>query len=95
MDKLSRTDECITIGRFKVNPFLFADDSVLLASLESGLQHALNGFTAAACDIAEIKISTSNIPMFSFAPFSRSKTGAIEKGKTLGVKVGIRAHPHL
>ena len=30
----------------------------LLASLETGLQHALNGF-AAACDIAGMKFSTS------------------------------------
>ena len=58
MDKLSRTDECVTIGRCKINRLLFADNLVLLASSESGPQHALNGF-AAACDIARKKISTS------------------------------------
>ena len=58
MDKLSRTDECVTIGRCKISRLLFADDLVLLASSESGLQHALNGF-AVACDIAGMKISTS------------------------------------
>ena len=58
MDKLSRTDECVTIGRCKISRLLFADDLVLLASSESGLQHGLNGF-AAACDIAGMKISTS------------------------------------
>ena len=54
MDKLSQTDECVTIGRCKISRLIFADD---LAS-ESGLQHALNDFSA-ACDIAGMKISTS------------------------------------
>ena len=58
MDKLSRTDECVTIGRCKICRLFFADDLVLLASSEFGLHHALNGF-AAACDIAGMKISTS------------------------------------
>ena len=58
MDKLSRTDECVTIGRCKICRLLFADDLVLLVSSESGLQHALNGF-AAARNIAGMKISTS------------------------------------
>ena len=58
MDKLSGTDECVTIGSSKISWLLFADDLVLLASSESGLQHSLNNF-AAACDIAGIKISTS------------------------------------
>ena len=57
MEKLSRTDECITIGRCKISRLLFADDLVLLASSESGLQNVLNGF-AAACDIAGMKTST-------------------------------------
>ena len=57
MDKLSQTDECVTIGRCKISRLLFADDLVLLAFAESGLQHALNGF-ADACDIAGMKIST-------------------------------------
>ena len=58
MDKLSQIDECVTIGRCKINRLLFADDLVLLASTESSLQHASNGF-AAVCDIAGMKISTS------------------------------------
>ena len=58
MDKLSQTNECVTIERCKISQLLFADDLVLLAFSESGLQHALNGF-AAACDIAGMKISTS------------------------------------
>ena len=41
----------------KLSQLLFADDLVLLASSESGLQRVLNGF-AAACDIAEMKINT-------------------------------------
>ena len=51
VDKLGRTDEGVTIGRCKFSRLLFANDLVLLASSESGLQHALNGF-AATCDIA-------------------------------------------
>ena len=58
MDKLNGTDKCVTIGRCKITRLLFADDLVLLASLESGLQHALNGF-AASYDIGEMKISTT------------------------------------
>ena len=60
MDKLSRTDKCVTIGKCKINRLLFADDLVLLASSESGLQHALSGF-AAVCDIDRMKISTSKL----------------------------------
>jgi len=37
---------------------LFTDDLVLLSSTESGLQRALNNF-AAACDIAEMKNSST------------------------------------
>ena len=58
MDKLSRTDEYVTIRRCKISRLLFADDLVLLVSSESGLQQTLNGF-AAAQDIAGMKISTS------------------------------------
>ena len=57
MDKLSRTDKCVTIGKCKISRLHFADNLVLLTSSESGLQHSLNGF-AAACDIAGMKIST-------------------------------------
>ena len=45
------------IERCNLSRLFFADELVLLASSESGLQHALNGF-AAACDIAGMKIST-------------------------------------
>ena len=58
MNKLSQSDVCVTTGRSKISRLLFADDLVLLASSESGLQFALNGF-AAACNIAGMKISTS------------------------------------
>ena len=57
-DKLSRTNKCVTIGRCKISRLLFADELVLLASPESGLQHALIDF-AAACGIAGMKISSS------------------------------------
>ena len=46
------------IERCKISWLLFADDLVLLASSESGLQLALNGFLT-ACDIVKMKISTS------------------------------------
>ena len=58
MDKLSQTNECVTIGICKISLLLFVIDLILLASFESGLQYALNGF-AAACNIAGMKISTS------------------------------------
>ena len=57
MDKLSRTVECVTIERCKISRLLFENDFVLLAFSESGLQHTLNGFSA-AYGIAETKIST-------------------------------------
>ena len=58
MDKFSRTDECVTVGRCKISRLLFADDLVLLTFSESDLQYALNCF-AAARDIAGMKINTS------------------------------------
>ena len=57
-DKLSRTNECVTIGSCKIIRLLFAGNIVLLASSESGLQRALNGF-AASSDIAGMKIISS------------------------------------
>ena len=57
IDKCSQTDEGVTIGSFKISRLLFADDLVLLASTESGLQHSLSSF-AAACNTAGMKIST-------------------------------------
>ena len=58
IDKLSRTGECVTIGRCKSSRLLFEDHLVLLTSSEYDFQHALNVF-AAACDIAGMKINTS------------------------------------
>ena len=57
IDKLSRTNECVTTGKCKIRQLFFADDLVLLTSSKPGLQHASNGFVA-ECDVAEIKIST-------------------------------------
>ena len=57
IDKCSQTSECVKIGSFKISRLLFADDLVLLADSESGLQHTLDSF-AAACDTAGMKIST-------------------------------------
>ena len=73
IDKLSQTDECVTIGRCKIRGLLFRDDLVLLASLESGLQYALNGFSA-ACDIAGMKISTSKTKILRL---SRNPVGVV------------------
>ena len=43
----------------------------------------------------ECSIRQSKSCNASFAPFSRLKTGAIKKEKTLGVYVDICPHPHL
>ena len=58
IDRLSQTDECIRLGSFQISRLLFADDLVLLADSEPGLQRALNCFEA-ACSIAGMKISTA------------------------------------
>ena len=63
MDKLSRTDECVAIGRRKIGRLLFEYDLVLQASSEPGLQHALNEF-AAVCDVSGMKISTFKTEIF-------------------------------
>ena len=65
---------------------LFADESVLLASSESGLKHALNGL-AAACHIAGMKTSTSKTVVLHLSrnPVQCSRQVGIEKGKTLCV----------
>ena len=92
MDKLSETNECVTIGRCKISRLLFADDLVLLDSSESGLQHTLKGFVA-ACDIAGIKISTSKTEVLHLSrnPVSCSlqvdgvSLKHVEKFKYLGV----------
>ena len=92
MDKLSRIDECVIIGRCKINRLLFADDLVFLVSSKSGLQHTLNDF-AAACGIAGMKISTSKTEVLHLSkiPVQCSmKVGSVsrkqvEKFKCLGV----------
>ena len=92
MVKLSRTDECVTIGRCKICRLLFADDLVLLASSESGIKHALNGF-AAACGIAGMKISTSKTevlhlsrnPVQCFLQVGGVSLKQVEKFKYFGV----------
>ena len=58
IDKCNQADECDTIGNCKISRLLFADDSVLLSSTESGFQRALNIF-ADSSDTARIKISTA------------------------------------
>ena len=58
IDKCSEADECATIGNCKIIRLLFADDSVLLSSTESGLQRTLNSF-ADTCNTAGMKISTT------------------------------------
>ena len=70
MNNLSRINECATIGKCKVGWLLFADNSVLLASSEFGLLHALNGFTT-VCDMAEMKISTYKPDVLHFEKQSR------------------------
>ena len=58
---VSRSEDAKLVGCF------FADDLVLLVSSESGFQNALNGF-AAACDIAGIKISKTEVLHLSRNP---------------------------
>ena len=58
IDKCSQADECATIGNCKISRLLFADDLVLLPSIEFGLQLALDSF-ADACNTAGMKISTT------------------------------------
>jgi len=41
-DSHSRADEDLTVGSCRNNRLLFADDSVLLASFQQGLEHALD-----------------------------------------------------
>ena len=40
INKCSQADECTTIGKRKISRLLFADDLVLLSSIESDLQRA-------------------------------------------------------
>ena len=92
MDKLSQTDECVTIGRCKISWLFFASDLVLLASSESGLQHALNGHEA-ACDIAGLNISSSKTevlhlsrnPVQCFLQVGGVSLKQVEEFKYLGI----------
>jgi len=68
IDSHSRVDKGVTIGSCKISRFLFANDFVLLAFSEQGiqhtfdeegLQHALDRFPA-VCDQAGMKISSKN-----------------------------------
>ena len=60
MDRISRrstTPECVTMGNARVESLLFADDIARLASSSTGLQRALDRFTA-ECTMAGMQIST-------------------------------------
>ena len=63
IDRRIQNSECVKIGNFKINRLLLADDLVLLADSESGLQRALDGF-AAACDNVAIKIITPKTEIY-------------------------------
>ena len=63
IDKFSQADECATIENCKISCLLFADDLVLLSSIESGHQLALNSY-ADACNTAGMKISTAKTEVF-------------------------------
>ena len=65
MDNLSQTDECVMIKKCKISGLLFANYLLLLASSESGLQHALNGI-AAACALLEYKSALSKLRYYIF-----------------------------
>ena len=92
IDRRSQTGECVKIGNFKISRLLFADDLVLLADSESGLQRALDGFVA-ACDYAGMKISTAKTEVLHLSrksvqcslPVGRVKLKQVEKFKYLGV----------
>ena len=92
IDKRSRVDECVSIGSCKISRLIFADDLVLLASSESGLQHALSGFEA-ACASAGMKISTSKTEILHLSRtpdkcalhVSGASLKQVEKFKYLGV----------
>ena len=81
IDMHSRVDEGVTIGDCNISRLLFADDLVLLASSESGLQCALNKF-AATCDTAGMKISTSKTEILHLSRMPR-KCNVQVAGRTL------------
>jgi len=59
IESYSRTDEGVTVGSCKINRLIFADDLVLLAPSQQGLQHTLDQ-SFVACDRAGMKIRTKN-----------------------------------
>ena len=73
IDRHSRVDEDVTVGSFRINPLLFANDLVLLASSQQGLHHALNRFSA-VCDQAGMKISTKNTEVLCLSANPRQCT---------------------
>ena len=54
----SRVDEGVTVGSYRFNLFIFADDLLRLVSSEQGIQHAFDRFSA-ACKQGGLKISTN------------------------------------
>ena len=56
IDNHSRVEEGVTFVSCRINHLLFADDFVLLASYQQGLQQALDRFCT-ACDRTGIKIA--------------------------------------
>ena len=57
IDSHSWVEEGVTVGSYRINGLLFADDLVLLASSQQHLQHALGQFSAAH-NWARMKIAT-------------------------------------
>ena len=92
MDKLRRTDDCVTIGSYKIRRLLFAYDFVLLAFSESSFRYALKWF-AAACDIVRMKnqhLQNSGYTSFKkfCQMFSASWRDIIEAGEDIQVSCG-------
>ena len=91
MDRLSRTDEYVTIGRCKISRLLFAEDLVcwLLLNLASSTHYSF----AAAYDIVGMNLSSSETeilnpsknPLQCFLQVGRVSVKQIEKFKYLGV----------
>ena len=92
IDSHSRVDEGVTVGSYRINRLLVADDLVLLASFEQSLQHALDRFSA-ACDRAGMKINTKNTEVLHLSTnlrhcmlqLSGNTLQQVEKFKHLGV----------
>ena len=97
MDKLNRTDECVTIGRCKICRLLFAGGLVLPVFLNLASSTHLMALQA-ACDIciAGMKLSTSKTevlhlsrnPVQCFLQVGAASLKQVEKFKYL------RSHIH-